>query len=52
MIFRKIFIATSLFALSTAAQADALSLTVGGGIWNATPDGTFNKITDPASINV
>jgi len=52
MVFKNILIATSLFALSTTAQADALSLTVGGGIWNATPDGTFNKVNDSTSVDV
>jgi len=52
MTLKNVLIASCLFILSTAAQAEALSLTVGGGIWNATPDGTFNKVTDPTSVDV
>jgi len=34
------------------ATADTLSLSVGGGIWNESPSGNFQKTTDPAAVNV
>mgnify|MGYP001825734181 CR=1 FL=1 len=37
---------------SKMANADTLSLTVGGGIWNETPDGTYFKTDDPTPIDV
>jgi outer membrane protein len=43
-----------LVALSTplTIHADTLSIAVGGGVWNATPSGSFKKTTDPAEVNV
>jgi outer membrane protein len=34
------------------ATADTLSISAGGGLWNESPSGTFNKISDPAAVNV
>ena len=33
-------------------NADTLSISVGGGAWNASPSGEFNKTTDPAPVSV
>ena len=43
-----------LAALSTPlmVHADTLSITAGGGVWNAAPSGSFKKTTDPAEVNV
>lgn len=35
-----------------SANADFLSVTVGGGVWNETPSGNFQKTTDPAEVNL
>ncbi len=35
-----------------SAQADFLSVSVGGGIWNGSPGGGFQKTTDPAAVDV
>lgn len=34
------------------AQADFLSISVGGGVWSASPSGDFQKETDPLLIDV
>jgi len=41
-----------LAAMPVMATADMLSITVGGGIWNETPEGGINKINDPTSVDV
>ena len=43
-----------LLALTTPAiaNADTLSVAVGGGVWNAAPHGGFNKTKDPAEVSV
>ena len=43
-----------LLALSSplTANADFLSISAGGGAWNASPSGSFKKTTDPADIDV
>lgn len=43
-----------LLALSVplAANADFLSISAGGGGWNATPSGSIKKTTDPASVDL
>ncbi len=43
-----------LAALSTplTVHADTLSIAVGGGVWNASPSGSFRKTTDPTEVNV
>jgi len=33
-------------------NADTLSISVGGGAWNASPSGEFKKTTDPAPVSV
>lgn len=35
-----------------SANADILSFAIGGGGWNATPTGNFQKTTDPAAVDV
>jgi len=46
------------FALSAAllsplaANADTLSFTVGGGIWNESASGNFQKTSDPAAVDI
>jgi len=48
----------SYFALSAAlisplaANADTLSVSVGGGVWNETASGNFQKTYDPASVDI
>jgi outer membrane protein len=39
-------------SMPLSAQADFLSFTVGGGIWNESPGGNFQKTTDPGSVDV
>lgn len=43
-----------LLALSAplTVNADTLSFTVGGGMWNESPDGSFQKTSDPAQVSV
>ena len=33
-------------------HADFLSISAGGGVWNASPSGSFKKITDPVDVNI
>ena len=35
-----------------SANADILSFAIGGGGWNASPTGNFQKTTDPAAVDV
>ena len=35
-----------------AVNADFLSISAGGGVWNAAPSGSFKKTTDPAEVNI
>ena len=35
-----------------SANADVLSFAIGGGGWNASPTGNFQKTTDPAAVDV
>jgi len=39
-------------ALPFSAQSDTLSVTIGGGIWDESPTGTFQKTTDPLPVDV
>jgi len=43
-----------LAALTTpfTANADFLSVTAGGGVWNASPDGNIQTTSDPASVDI
>lgn len=43
-----------LMALSSplTANADTLSISAGGGVWNTSPSGTFQKTNDPAAVDV
>lgn len=34
------------------ANADTLSISAGGGVWNTSPSGTFQKTNDPAAVDV
>lgn len=36
---------------SFTANADTLSISVGGGVWNQSPSGTVEKIGDPATVD-
>jgi outer membrane protein len=38
--------------LPFTANADFLSVSAGGGVWNTSPDGNFQKTSDPAAVNV
>lgn len=50
---KNLFSATLMTALSTQlVNADTLSLTVGGGMWKETPDGSYFKTTDPTPVDV
>ena len=40
------------FFLPQMAQADALALSAGGGIWNESASGNFQETTDPATVDV
>ncbi len=44
--------ASSLVFLIPAANADTLSVTVGGGLWNEAPSGTIQKNGDPATVDL
>jgi len=37
---------------SLSANADTLSISAGGGVWNTSPSGTFQKTSDPAAVDV
>ena len=39
-------------SLPFTATADTLSISAGGGVWNAAPAGSFKKTTDPGSVDV
>lgn len=39
-------------AAPLTVNADALSISVGGGAWNADPSGSFKKTTDPEPVDV
>ena len=45
--FKQILLSLTL-AIPFSASADILSVTVGGGVWNETPDGNYQKVGDPA----
>lgn len=38
--------------VSVAANADTLSVSAGGGVWNQSSSGNIQKTTDPASVDV
>jgi len=38
--------------ISCSVQADTLSFSVGGGAWNASPSGSFQKTIDPLAVDV
>ena len=35
-----------------AVNADFLSISAGGGVWNASPSGSFKNTTDPADVDI
>ncbi len=37
---------------SLSANADTLSISAGGGVWNTSPSGSFQKTSDPAAVDV
>ena len=39
-------------AFPFTANADFLSISAGGGVWNAAPSGSFKKTTDPVEVNI
>lgn len=52
MKFSRLFSTCALVALPGMASADILSITVGGGVWNETPEGGIFKVGDPTSVDV
>jgi len=49
---RQKLIALALTVLPAVAAADFLGFSVGGGVWNTSPEGGFRKTGDPLSVNV
>lgn len=41
-----------ILAAPFSANADILSFSVGGGVWNETPDGNYQKVGDPTEVSV
>lgn len=39
-------------SMPLVAHADFLSVSIGGGIWNESPSGDFQKTTDPVAVDV
>ena len=52
MYFNKLAACCVIAAVPGLASADILSIAVGGGIWNETPEGGINKTIDPTSVDV
>ncbi len=52
MIFNKLATCCLIAALPGMAAADTLSFTIGGGVWNETPEGGINKTIDTTSVDV
>jgi len=49
--FKQLLLSLTL-AAPLSANADILSLSVGGGAWNETPNGNYQKIGDPNEVSV
>jgi len=49
--FKSLLLSLTL-AVPFSANADILSFSVGGGAWNETPDGNYQKIGDPDEVSV
>jgi outer membrane protein len=52
MKFNNLITGSLLAALPGMATADILSITIGGGVWNETPEGGINKVTDVSAVDV
>lgn len=52
MKFNKIAIGCMLACLPGMATADILSITIGAGVWNETPEGGINKVSDLSLVDV
>ena len=52
MYFRKLATCCVLAATPALAAADILSLTVGAGVWNETPEGGIFKVNDASAVDV
>ena len=52
MYFNKLAACCVIAAVPGLASADVLSFTIGGGVWNETPEGGINNIIDPTSVDV
>ena len=52
MNINKLLACSALAALPGMAGADVLSFTIGGGVWNETPEGGIFKVGDPTSVDV
>ncbi len=52
MKYNKLLTSCVLAALPGMAAADILSFTIGGGVWNETPEGGINKVTDVSAVSV
>ena len=52
MIFNKLATCCVIAALPGMAAADILSFTIGGGVWNETPEGGINKVTEVSAVSV
>ncbi|MCG6939577.1 MAG: TIGR04219 family outer membrane beta-barrel protein [Gammaproteobacteria bacterium] len=51
MKIKQLFFTLALTA-SFTANADTLSVSVGGGVWNQSPSGTIEKIGDPSAVDI
>jgi outer membrane protein len=49
---RQRLIALAIATLPAVATADFLSISVGGGVWNSSPDGGFRRGGDPVLVDV
>lgn len=52
MKINKLITGCALAALPTIASADVLSIAIGAGVWNETPDGGIRKITETTDVSV
>ncbi len=48
----KQFVCLTALLMPLSAQADTLSLSIGGGTWNESPSGNIQKTTDPGTVDV
>ncbi len=52
MKFNKLMTGCALAVLPAIASADVLSIAIGAGVWNETPDGGIRKITETTDVSV